>query len=122
MKSTQAIDGLCYKASLTEAEWEAIKQEIKMMLHASRDCLRNQGVDTTIVRFDCRDGYYGEAFGIIRTLHVLGYGDYTGAANRPEIRTNLRWWLREIEEEVLAEEGFGTTNFCSHCFKRYGKG
>ena len=107
---------------LSEEKWEDIKQEIKMMLHAHRDCLRNQKVyDTTKVPFDVHDGYYGEAFGIIRALHVLWYGDYRGAINTPKNRENLRWWLSEIEREVLQEENFGGNNECDVCLKRYGK-
>ena len=77
---------------LVESRRSAIADEVKMMLHAHRDCLRNLGVDTKTIRFDCRDGYYGEAFGVMRALSVLGYGRF-GAVNLPEEYSNLRWWF-----------------------------
>ncbi len=105
---------------LPESQWEAVKNEIKMTLHASRDCLRNQGTDTTKIRFSVNDPYYGEAFGILRALSVLGYGQVFGAVNTPEDRTNFQWWFHEIQEEVLREENYHGNNQCDHCFERYG--
>lgn len=105
---------------LSEKHEQAIKNEIKLMLHAHRDCLRNRCVDTSKETFDCRDGYYGEAFGVIRALQVLGYGNF-GAVNTPQVKTNLLWWFEEICQEVLREENFGGNNNCVHCLERYGK-
>lgn len=102
---------------LPDKHKRAIEDEIAMMLHAHRDCLRNQRQDTAKVRFDCRDGYYGEAFGILRALKVLGYGNF-GACNVPG---NLSYWMKQIEYRVLAEENFGGSNECDHCLERYGK-
>lgn len=101
----------------------AIEKEIKMMLHASRDCLRNKKVDTIKIPFDVSDGYQGEAFGVMRGLQVLGYG-YFGAVNRPhEVHSNwnLKWWFAEIEQQVLAEENWNGSHECEHCFAKYGK-
>lgn len=109
------------KIELTEQHIQAIEAEVKMMLHASRDAMRNRGEDTLKYRFDCRDGYYGEAFGIMRTLAVLGYGRIDGAVNTPEDRTNLKWWFGELEREVLKEENFEGSRKCAHCMERYGK-
>lgn len=95
----------------------ALAAEIKMMLHAHRDCLRNKGVDTAKVSFDCRDGYYGEAFGIMRALQTLGYGRF-GAVNIPG---TLNHWLDELKDQVLAEENFGGSNQCDRCLADYGK-
>ena len=110
--------------TLTEKQQKAIEAEICMMLHASRDCLRNQGQNTSAIRFDVRDAYYGEAFGIMRALHVLGYGYYTGPSNIPDrdlaIR-NLKWWFSQLEQRVLDEEHYGGDNECAHCFERYGQ-
>ena len=98
---------------LTENEWETIKQEIQMLLHAHRDCLRNQGKDTKNILFDARDGYYGEAFGILRTLALLGYGTLDQPCNIPEIRTNLHWWFYKIQREELDSNGM------FHLIQRY---
>lgn len=95
-----------------------VEREVKMMLHAHRDCLRNKGVDTTKVRFDCRDGYYGEAFGIMRGLNLMGFG-YFGSSNldatnphenggggvgntQPE--HNLKWW-KDYVVQLLERDG-----------------
>lgn len=94
-----------------------VEAEIKMILHAHRDCLRNQDVDTTKVRFDVRDGYYGEAFGILRCLKLMGFGDF-GPVN---IQGNLSYWMHQLEEEVLKEENFGGSGVCEHCRSKYGK-
>jgi hypothetical protein len=99
-----------------------LADEIKLMLHASRDCLRNQGRDTSEMSYSVSDGYFGEAFGIVRGLVVLGYG-YLGSSNVPNKRKphwNLRWWFCELERKVLEEENFGGTNYCDHCLNRYG--
>lgn len=91
------------------------------MLHASRDCLRNQKKDTLSIRWDVADGYYGEAFGIMRALQVLGYGDF-GPCNIPDKDLdiwNLRWWFCQLENRVLAEEGFDGDHHCEHCMERY---
>lgn len=94
-----------------------IEQEILLMLHASRDCLRTKKVDTAKVRFHCADGYYGEAFGIMRALKVLCYGDF-GAVN---VEGNLSSWFRNLEDRCLREENFRGSNECDHCVERYGK-
>ena len=101
----------------------AIEAEVKLMLHASRDCLRNQGKDTTKIRFDCRDGYYGEALGVLRGLKVLGYGDF-GSDNVPNSIHpiwNLKWWFCQLEDRTLKEENYGSNNECDHCLYTFGK-
>jgi hypothetical protein len=103
-----------------------------MMLHAQRDEMRNRGDDTTRVRFDCRSGYYGEAFGIMRCLQLQGYGyfgptnlsgivdrEYDDNVTQPE--QNLHWWFSRIEQEVLNEENFHGDHRCEHCLNRYKK-
>lgn len=95
----------------------AIEKEIKMLLHAHRDCLRNQGKDTLNISFNCNDGYYGEAFGILRTLAIMGYGSF-GAVNRED---TLNYWFSKLQTEVLEEEGFNTNHQCEHCYEKYGK-
>ncbi len=101
----------------------AVEEEVKMMLHASRDCLRNLKKDTSTLRFKTGDGYYGEAFGVMRCLKLFNYG-YFGPVNIPDQenpKRNLRWWFASLEEMVLEEEGWGTDNKCNHCVERYGK-
>ena len=112
---------------------EDVEAEIKALLHAHRDCLRNQDRDTVAISFDCRDGYYGEAFGILRALHLMGYG-YFGPSNMDAIKDayptvynvtqpkqNLKWWFSRLEREVLEEEGFGGDHRCVHCLEKYKK-
>ena len=108
------------------------KEEIKMLLHASRDCLRNQEIDTTKVTFSVRDEYYAEAFGVMRGLQLLAYGKL-GSDNLDGIQDsytkystlqpehNLKWWFSQIQDEVLVEEGFEKDNQCSWCYEKYFK-
>ncbi len=103
---------------LSKEQLDAISREIRMILHAGRDCLRNQGMDTSIVRFS--DGYYGEALGIMRALTILGHG-YMGSINVETPELNVRFWLEKLENEVLDEENFGGSNECDFCVERWGK-
>lgn len=122
---------------------DSFKKEVKNMLHANRDCLRNQGKDTRKIRFDVREGYYGEAFGMMRTLNILGYG-YFGSTNLNAVEehtkahgvkptnvpvdklipeNNLVWWLDQIANEVLEEEGYFDQSYhCPVCEKKYRRG
>jgi hypothetical protein len=109
------------KTSLNEQEIQAVEAEVKMMLHASRDAMRNRGEDTRKYRFDCRDGYYGEAFGMMRLLATLNFGRLDQATNTPETRENLKWWFSELEKQVLEEENFGGSGVCKHCREKYHK-
>lgn len=106
--------------SLAPKQIEAIEAEVKMMLHASRDCYRNQGKDSKKYPFWVNDGYYGEAAGIFRTLQIFGYGKFD-AVNIPAERTNLSWWFAELQQEVLKEENFDGNGQCDHCVQKYGK-
>jgi hypothetical protein len=115
--------------TLSEKNWEAVEKEVKHLLHASRDCLRNQGENTLRIAYSARDSYYAEAFGILRGLVVLGYG-YFGSSNLDAIeerrgtdpRQNLKYLFDHIlTREVLEEEGFHGDHRCEHCLTRYGK-
>lgn len=106
---------------LSKEDEERIVKDVKMLLHASRDCLRNQGVDTTKVRFDYFDSYYSEAFGVFRCLGNLNYGTIYRADNFPSEKTNFKWWLDQLRNEVLQEENFKTTHECDYCLKHFGK-
>lgn len=100
----------------------SVEEHVKLLLHASRDCMRNQNkYDATKVPFSANDGYYGEAFGIFRGLALAGYGSITGACNTPTELSNFRWWFSELENTVLQEENFGGTNECDFCYERWGK-
>ncbi len=142
---------------------DKIAAEVKAMLHAHRDCLRNRyqaqrsrdeatiakvvaagapdggaklrealeherdRIDPRIIRFDCRDGYYGEAFGMMRTLAALGFGRFESSnldgtrhgTEQPE--QNLKWWFGKLEDEVLVEESFDADGKCNYCSAKYGK-
>lgn len=108
---------------LKSEEKKAIEQELKAMLHAHRDCLRNLGVSLKHP-FDIKDGYYGEAFGMLRALSVLGYG-FFGAVNvgyeQGDLDHNLNYWLSRLEKEVLDEENWYGDHRCEFCFNKYGK-
>ena len=105
-----------------------IEGEIKALLHASRDTLRNHGENTSHIRFDSREAYYSEAFGIMRTLHIQNYG-WFGSSNLNALQeeplkakqpiNNLRWWFGKLEDEVLEEEDFKGNGRCEYCLKRY---
>lgn len=122
------------RKKLPLALFNAVKAEIKMILHAHRDCLRNRWLgdqsraryghpprwhahDPRKVSFDATDGYYGEAFGMLRCLVLSGYGQY-GPVN---IHDNVNAWFDTVKREVLAEEGFGSHGNCDHCMERYYK-
>lgn len=114
--------------TLTKKQIKEVAEEIKMMLHASRDCLRNLGEDTRKITYRVNDGYFGEAFGVMRGLKILGYG-YFGSSNLDGIEErkckikeqNLQWWFSQLEYKVLEEEGWGTDNRCEYCLKKYKK-
>lgn len=105
----------------------AIIFEIKLMIAAHRDCLwtRFTGLnaldspDPTKDDIVANEGYYGEAFGIVRALVVLGYG-YFGSDNLDAVQEgksyypehNLKWWFSTLQKELLEEEGF-YDNTCS---------
>ncbi len=110
-----------------------VESEIKAILHAGRDCYRNQGRDTIRMPWDVGNGYYGEAFGIMRALHIQGYG-YFGSHNLSAIaesprkihsitqdQQNLNWWFSELCREVLEEEGFDGDHRCEYCLEKYKK-
>jgi hypothetical protein len=106
-----------------------VEAEVKMLLHASRDCLRNQGWDTTKITFKVQDGYYGEAFGVMRGLTILGYG-YFGPDNLDGIKHNrggqqpehnFKWWFSQLTDAVLDEENYDGSNECDYCLEKYGK-
>jgi len=109
---------------------QRVEGTIKAFLHASRDCLRNQGVDTSVVRYSVNDAYYGEAFGIMCGLEMMGYGHLSScnlngfedsstnhSAKQPE--HNLRWWFEQLLEEVLEEENYNGDGHCDYCIERH---
>jgi len=114
---------------LSEKNWKSIETDVKMLLHASRDCLRNRGENTLRISFSANDSYYGEAFGMLRALVSMGYG-YFGSSNLDAIterrgndpRQNLKYWFDTVlTREVLEEEGFHGNHRCEYCLDRWGK-
>jgi len=132
---------------LTKEKKRKIVAEVKMMLHAHRDTLRNmykwdkkmgkKSYDPKEVSFRCNEGFHGEAFGIMRGLEVLGYG-YFGPCNRHALEMpywdksagdkkvtvpehNLKWWFTKLESAVLEEENFKGNHQCDWCLNKYGK-
>lgn len=81
---------------------QKIINEIKLMLFAARDFLKNRNeLDKYPNCFPIYDagGYYGEAFGIIRCLVNLGYGEMG-----PDNGNGLKGWFNSLQKEVLSEE------------------
>lgn len=99
----------------------AISNEVKLMFAAHRDCLwtrwqecsHSQAVDPAKCQSVCNEGYYGEAFGVIRGLVALDYG-YFGSDTQDAVQEcrseipnhNLKWWFNRLCREYLDEEGF----------------
>jgi len=107
---------------LTTKQIREVEGMVVRMLHAHRDCLRNQGKDTSQIPFDATDGYYGEAFGVMRGLSLLGHGDLVrGGVTHPEKRSNLQWWFAQLKDRVQKEENY-PDGPCEICKARYGKG
>lgn len=130
--------GLGWKVMPPELE-RAFERTVKVMLHAARDTMRIRGIDTRERTFDLTVLEAGEAFGMMRTLEILGYG-YFGSDNCDAVvekksdhpKHNLKWWNSELETEVLKEEGFcysrilnghkgpgDGSNECAHCMEKY---
>jgi len=124
-------EGLTTKVRLKKLTDTIIKEtesNVKALLHASRDALRNHKEDTTKISLSCNCPWYCEAFGIMRTLEFLRYGRLAssnlsavehGFSDEP--RQNLRWWFCELEKQVLEEEGFRGNKECDYCLNKYGK-
>jgi hypothetical protein len=106
--------------------------EVTMLLHASRDGMRNKKLDTTKISFHIANdgGYSAEAFGVMRGLVLMGYG-YFGSVNMNGLEernggvqqeSNFKWWFAQLEQAVLQEEGFySKTHRCEHCINKYRK-
>ena len=106
----------------------AIESDIKNLLHGSRHHMREQGIDTSKVRFDEQESLLGIAMGIIRCVYIMGYG-YFGPSDQSAIdiyitakapEENLSWWLSQLKTQVLTEEGFKLDNKCDFCYSIYG--
>ncbi len=107
------------RTELPPEKLAALKVEIKRILHSARDTMRIVGKDTKTQRFDNRHADYGQAFGILTAMHVLGYGEF-GGVNVKGTLSNMMW---DLEDEVLKEEGFGPDGDgkCEVCFHKYGR-
>lgn len=100
---------------------------VKMLLHASRDCMRNTGINSLESGFVVSDGWYAEAFGVMRGLYLCGYGyldksiNLNGKDNFEQDEHDLNWWFNKLCEDVLNEEGFYSDNRCEYCREKYKK-
>ena len=105
---------------------KALKGGDMRAFHAACDAIlemsnRRSLMDPKKVPFSVNDGWYGEAFGMLRTLHVLGYGDIYGRYVAHDYH-NLKWWFYQLEEQVLVEDGFRDgSHRCDICLKAWGK-
>ena len=112
-----------------------IEDTVNHVLHACRDCMRNQGIDTKGTSFDSNNSYFGEIIGMQRLLVALGYcfwgannlpGTHESATNQCECKAiqdeqNVSWWFDRLKDKVLEEEGYFTDHQCQHCLKLYKK-
>ena len=106
---------------IPKKKWATVINEVKLMIAAHRDCLWTRwetcaspsAVDPTKVSIMANEGFYGEAFGIMRGLRALDYG-YFGSSNLSAVQEdkspisehNLIWWFERIVKDYLEEEGF----------------
>lgn len=99
---------------MTSEQKEYVEDEVKLMIAAHRDTLWTR-YNTNPESYKCpnnfktmcTEGYYGEAFGIMRGLAVLGYGHLgsdTTPDNGPEPWRNLKWWFNQLVDDVLNQE------------------
>lgn len=109
-----------YKQLTTEQE-KQIAERVKLLLHASRDCLRNRQINTREVQFIWNDTYCCEAFGVLQALNALEYGHFGAINNGKDGNTNLDWWFENLKQQVLQEEHFDSTHECDFCVQHYGK-
>lgn len=111
---------------------EQVEKKVKALLHASRDTLRNFDKDTSKITFDCTNGYYSEAFGVMVGLQILGYGSlsscnfdgYEDSVTKnfaKQREHNLRWWFSQLEKQVLEEENYRGDGHCDYCIKHFYK-
>jgi hypothetical protein len=105
------------KKTLTPLQVLNIEHEVCMLLHTARDTMRNRDEDTTKITFPVNNPYYCEAFGIMRGLAVLGYGELKSGDDSRD----LLEWFDWLQKKVLEEEHFESTNECDYCFLTYGK-
>lgn len=112
---------------LKEKEKLSFVHEAKLLIFAHRDCLWSRfraglsKYDPAKIDIDCMDAYYAEAFGMIRSLRLLGYG-YLGSNSSNAVQEsrssvpehNLRWWLDSLVEECLIEDGFSIDRSENH--------
>lgn len=109
----------------------AIVRKIKVLLHAARDGQRNRGEDTDIKALEITNDYYCEAFGMLHTLALLGYGQMN-ENNKTIVIDNkkdgipLRALFDNLRDQVLIEENFDPNNRsnpnkgrCDWCYFKY---
>lgn len=106
------------KLDLPEKKIEHIRTLVKCLLFAERDRLFNMN-KLDLCRFEVHSGYYGEAFGVLRTLEVLGYG-YLGSSNCEDDGQNLRYWFCQMCDEVMTEE-MGSELSVRQLMQKYSK-
>lgn len=88
----------------------------KMMFFAHRDCLWNrfefdkERINPNDFSLVASDGYYGEFFGMFRTLEILGYGYFGADCPSKHDEFNLKEWAHTIERECLTEEDWKNSN------------
>jgi len=80
-----------------------VETQVKSLLTSSRKYMKYPPDKIT---YDVNHGDYAEAFGVMRGLSIMGYGDINFAVNTPEDQSNLRWWFNQMEREVLSETGY----------------
>jgi hypothetical protein len=124
-------DALRNRFSLVEAEFYNVRHD-KALKGADMDAFHNAcdaiskmndkrwQMDPKRVAFSVNDGWYGEAFGVLRGLELLGYGTINNI--KEKTYHNLLWWFNQLKAEVLVEDGFQDgSHRCDICLKAWGK-
>lgn len=94
---------------LSKKQRQNVINKAKMMFFAHRDYLWNRfnfkkdAYNPNEISLYAGEEYYGEFFGIFRSLVILGYG-YFGADVGDENEFNMKHWAYQIHKECLEEE------------------
>jgi len=115
--------GMSQRLDIPKELKEKLEVEIKRILHAQRDCMRNRQENTTVYKWCCSTQhacgtYYAETFGILRALQVMEMGTISKSIHHSD---DLSTWREGLMDEVLKEENFGGSNECDYCLTTWGK-
>ena len=112
------------RPKLAIAKVLALEYEIIELLHAARDCMRNNGRDWKKIGFD-GNTWNVEAGGVARAVVAIGYGVWGATNGEPVVARNglinVKAWLSQLEYFVLHEEHVEGDYHCALCLFKYRK-